>query len=149
MAANAYRSTVFGYTLSRVAIVLVALALCIYFLATNERGAFIVCALILAVLALFNVGVRVDGDSLRVSVLGLPIKTVSGGSVTGVEILQSAPWQEAQTFGVHFLDGALSIHAGPANVLVHREAEKSLRFTVDDPAACARTLERQIVGVAA
>lgn len=149
MAANTYRSTVFGYTPSRVAIILVALALCIYFLATNERGAFVVCALILAALALFNVGVRVDGDSLRVSVLGLPIKTVSAESVTGVEILQSAPWQETQTFGVHFLGGTLSIHAGPANALVHREAEKPLRLTVDGPAACARALERQIVGVAA
>ncbi|WP_290342336.1 hypothetical protein [Corynebacterium auris] len=97
-----------------------ALALCIYFLTTNERGAFIVCALIVAVLALFNVGARVDGDSLRVSVLGPPIKTVSAESVTGVKILQSAPTQEARTFGVHFLDGALPIHAGPANVLAHR-----------------------------
>ncbi|STC65498.1 Uncharacterised protein [Corynebacterium diphtheriae] len=133
MTGSSYRSRVFGYNFSRIVLIFAVLLLCVYFLTRRDQTAFITCGLLVSLAIFFNVGVLLNDEILRISVLGIPVSNVRLESLKGAEILPSGPILESQTFGVHFLDGTISFHAGSANILLHRNIGRPIRLTVKDP----------------
>lgn len=137
-----YCSTVFGFNLARVVIVGIVFALCVYFWTERDFTALVICALLLLVLALFNIGGSVDDERVTISAFGIPVKRIGRSDVEEVKIAQSSSTLEKNTAGIHFLDGALSFHAGAANVVIVEAEGRPIRISVEDPAKFVEAWER-------
>lgn len=81
-----YCSTVFGFNLARVVIVGIVFALCVYFWTERDFTALVICALLLLVLALLNIGVSVDDERVTISAFGIPVKRIGRSDVEEVKI---------------------------------------------------------------
>lgn len=85
MTGSSYRSRVFGYNFSRIVLIFAVLLLCVYFLTRRDQTAFIACGLLVSLAIFFNVGVLLNDEILRISVLGIPVSNVRLESLKGGE----------------------------------------------------------------
>lgn len=99
MTGSSYRSRVFGYNFSRIVLIFAVLLLCVYFLTRRDQTAFITCGLLVSLAIFFNVGVLLNDEILRISVLGIPVSNVRLESLKGAEILPSGPYSNPKRLG--------------------------------------------------
>lgn len=91
--------------------------------------------IVTAIVVLFHIDTQLDQkqQTLKIKVLWVPVKTCNFADIKEAAIPQDPLPLERNTFGVHFVGGALSMHAGAANLVLEMTDGKTYRVTVDRP----------------
>ncbi|MDK4234449.1 hypothetical protein [Corynebacterium propinquum] len=132
--ASSVHSQVFGYNAARWIVIAVIAAITIWLLLTMSWVAFPM-VIVTAIVVLFHIDTRLDQkqQTLKIKALWVPVKTWNLADIKEAAIPQDRLPLERNTFGVHFLAGALSLHAGAANLVLETKGGKTYRVTVDRP----------------
>lgn len=127
-------SQVFGYNAARWVWIAVTVAITIWFLLMMSWAAFPL-VIVTAIVVLFHIDTQLDQEqqTLKIKVLWVPVKTCNLADIKEAVIPRDPLPLERNTFGVHFIGGALSMHAGAANLALEMKDGKTYRVTVDRP----------------
>lgn len=127
-------SQVFGYNAARWVWTAVTVAITIWFLLMMSWVAFPL-VIVTAIVVLFHIDTQLDQEqqTLKIKVLWVPVKTCNLADIEEAAIPRDPLPLERNTFGVHFIGGALSMHAGAANLVLETKGGKTYRVTVDRP----------------
>lgn len=127
-------SQVFGYNAARWVWIAVTVAITIWFLLMMSWVAFVL-VIVPAIVVLFHIDTQLDQEqqTLKIKVLWVPVKTCNLADIKEAAIPRDPLPLERNTFGVHFIGGALSMHAGAANLALEMTDDKTYRVTVDRP----------------
>ena len=127
-------SQVFGYNAARWVWIAVTAAITIWFLLMMSWVAFLL-VIVPAIVVLFHIDTQLDQEqqTLKIKVLWVPVKTCNLADIKEAAIPRDPLPLERNTFGVHFIGGALSMHAGAANLALEMTDGKTYRVTVDRP----------------
>lgn len=109
-------------------------AITIWFLLMMSWVAFLL-VIVPAIVVLFHIDTQLDQEqqTLKIKVLWVPVKTCNLADIREAAIPRDPLPLERNTFGVHFIGGALSMHAGAANLALEMKDGKTYRVTVDRP----------------
>lgn len=130
-----YHSRVFGFNIPRYVALIVLLVICAYLFWNNDVvGAVILALLILAIFA-FNISIDASPHRIKISALWIPLRTFGIDEIKSIEVLSSSPLSERATLGIHFIEGSLSYHSGPATIRITTYTGKSIRVTAAHPAS--------------
>ncbi|WP_306514762.1 hypothetical protein [Corynebacterium sp.] len=143
-------SQVFGYNAARWVVVAVIVAITIWFLLVMSWMAFPM-VIVTAIVVLFHIDTQLDQkqQTLKIKVLWVPLKTCNFADIKEAAIPQDPLPLERNTFGVHFVGGALSMHAGAANLALEMTDGKTYRVTVDRPQQFVQRLNNAALNNAA
>lgn len=143
-------SQVFGYNAARWVVVAVEVAITIWFLLMMSWMAFPM-VIVAAIVVLFHIDTQLDQkqQTLKIKVLWVPVKTCNFADIKEAAIPQDPLPLERNTFGVHFVGGALSMHAGAANLVLEMTDGKTYRVTVDRPQQFVKRLNNAALNNAA
>ena len=127
-------SQVFGYNAARWVWTAVTVAITIWFLIMMSWMAFPL-VIVTAIVVLFHIDTQLDQEqqTLKIKVLWVPVKTCNLADIEEAAIPRDPLPLERNTFGVHFIGGALSMHAGAANLALEMKDGKTYRVTVYRP----------------
>lgn len=127
-------SQVFGYNAARWVWTAVTVAITIWFLLMMSWMAFPL-VIVTAIVVLFHIDTQLDQEqqTLKIKVLWVPVKTCNLADIEEAAIPRDPLLLERNTFGVHFIGGALSMHAGAANLALEMKDGKTYRVTVYRP----------------
>ncbi|WP_049167838.1 hypothetical protein [Corynebacterium propinquum] len=127
-------SQVFGYNAARWVWTAVTVAITIWFLLMMSWVAFPL-VIVTAIVVLFHIDTQLDQEqqTLKIKVLWVPVKTCNLADIEEAAIPRDPLPLERNTFGVHFIGGALSMHAGAANLALEMKDGKTYRVTVYRP----------------
>ncbi|MFW8567567.1 hypothetical protein [Corynebacterium propinquum] len=127
-------SQVFGYNAARWVWTAVTVAITIWFLLMMSWMAFPL-VIVTAIVVLFHIDTQLDQEqqTLKIKVLWVPVKTCNLADIEEAAIPRDPLSLERNTFGVHFIGGALSMHAGAANLALEMKDGKTYRVTVYRP----------------
>ncbi|MDK4302703.1 hypothetical protein QPX33_04515 [Corynebacterium propinquum] len=127
-------SQVFGYNAARWVWTAVTVAITIWFLLMMSWMAFPL-VIVTAIVVLFHIDTQLDQEqqTLKIKVLWVPVKTCNLADIEEAAIPRDPLPLERNTFGVHFIGGALSMHAGAANLALEMKDGKTYRVTVYRP----------------
>lgn len=127
-------SQVFGYNAARWVWTAVTVAITIWFLLMMSWMVFPL-VIVTAIVVLFHIDTQLDQEqqTLKIKVLWVPVKTCNLADIEEAAIPRDPLPLERNTFGVHFIGGALSMHAGAANLALEMKDGKTYRVTVYRP----------------
>lgn len=127
-------SQVFGYNAARWVWTAVTVAITIWFLLMMSWMAFPL-VIVTAIVVLFHIDTQLDQEqqTLKIKVLWVPVKTCNLADIEEAAIPRDPLPLERNTFGVHFIGGALSMHAGAANLALEMKDGKTYRVTMYRP----------------
>ena len=127
-------SQVFGYNAARWVWTAVTVAITIWFLLMMSWMAFPL-VIVTAIVVLFHIDTQLaqEQQTLKIKVLWVPVKTCNLADIEEAAIPRDPLPLERNTFGVHFIGGALSMHAGAANLALEMKDGKTYRVTVYRP----------------
>ena len=143
-------SQVFGYNAARWVLTAVTVAITIWFLLMMSWMAFPM-VIVTATVVFFHIDTQLDQEqqTLKIKVLWVPVKACNFADVKEAYIPQDPLPLERNTFGVHFVGGALSMHAGAANLALEMTDGKTYRVTVDRPQQFVQRLNNAALNNAA
>lgn len=132
--ASSVHSQVFGYNAARWIVIAVIAAITIWLLLTMSWVAFPL-VIVTAIVVLFHIDTQLDQEqqTLKIKVLWVPVKTCNLADIEEAAIPRDPLPLERNTFGVHFIGGALSMYAGAANLVLETKGGKTYRVTVYRP----------------
>ena len=109
-------------------------AITIWFLLMMSWMAFPL-VIVTAIVVLFHIDTQLDQEqqTLKIKVLWVPVKTCNLADIEEAAIPRDPLPLERNTFGVHFIGGALSMHAGAANLALEMKDGKTYRVTMYRP----------------
>ena len=143
-------SRVFGYNAARWVVVAVEIAITIWLLLMMSWVAFLM-VIVTAIVVLFHIETELDQEqhTLKIKALWVPVKTCNLADIKEAAIPQEPLPLERNTFGVHFIGSALSMHAGAANLVLEMTDGKTYRVTVDRPQQFVKRLNNAALNNAA